>query len=233
MLVRDSELWSWHPGVGRASVCSCHGPTLRAPGSFLLPPIVHKHTPAFLMPVLRPKLHTGLLIVKHWPVVVFVGGGLVVASSVPFPASAAAPSQECWGSSSGLQHTNHITGAFWRFGKQVCWGQNMSEMSYMRYNMSKTLRSFLFSLPKVWEWTIENQNIFKKKKLVNSGDTNLTVCYLDAGRPMWCSYLCDRCSTPLHLLSQPAPSLQVVDLNSSESTQWEGKWWMECMESTN
>lgn len=82
----------------------------------------------------------------------------------------------------------------------------------------KTLRSFLFSLPKVWEWTKENQNILKKK-LVKSGDTNLTVCYLDAGRPMWWSYLCDRCSTPLHLLSQPAPSLQVVDLNSSESTQ--------------
>lgn len=78
----------------------------------------------------------------------------------------------------------------------------------------------------------------KKKKvshwqtrIVNSGDTNLIVCYLDAGRPMRWSYLCDRCSTPLHLQSQPAPSLQAVDLNSSESTQWEGKWWMECMES--
>lgn len=47
---------------------------------------------------------------------------------------------------------------------------------------------------------------------------------------MWWTYLCDRCSTPLHLQSQPAPSLQAVDLNSSESTQWEGKWWMECME---
>lgn len=50
VLVRGSELWSWHPRVGRASVCSCHGPSLRASGFFLLPPKMHKHTPAFLTP---------------------------------------------------------------------------------------------------------------------------------------------------------------------------------------
>lgn len=50
VLVHGSELWSWHPRVGRASVCSCHGPTLRVSGFFLLPPKMHKHTPAFLMP---------------------------------------------------------------------------------------------------------------------------------------------------------------------------------------
>lgn len=96
----------------------------------------------------------------------------------------------------------------------------------------KTLRSFLLLLLKsnLWWWTLEQNVSHWQAIIVNSGDTNLIVCYLDAGRPMWCSYLCDRCSTTLHLQSQPAPSLQAVDLNSSESTQWEGKWWMECME---
>lgn len=91
----------------------------------------------------------------------------------------------------------------------------------------KALRSFFFfllSAKKQLHCSLEQNSSHWQTRIVNSGDTNLIVCYLDAGRPMWCSYLCDRCSTPLHLQSQPAPSLQAVDLNSSESTQWEGKW---------
>lgn len=177
------------------------------------------------------KAPTALVILEHWPVVGFVGGGLVVASSFPFPASAAAPSQECSGSSSGLQQTNHTTKTFSWLRKYFCWGQTF----LYRHVWDRKYQNFaiflIFIAKRVGMDKRKPKYIYKK--LVKSGDTNLTVCYLDAGRPMWWSYLCDRCSTPLHLLSQPAPSLQVVDLNSSESTQWEGRWWMECMESTN
>lgn len=51
---------------------------------------------------------------------------------------------------------------------------------------------------------------------------------LDAGRPMWWSYLSDRCSTPLHLQSQPSPSLQAVDLALGWCfvvAQWERGCW--------
>lgn len=78
----------------------------------------------------------------------------------------------------------------------------------------------------LWLWTME-LNVSHWLTITNrSSDINLIVCYLDVGWPMWWSYLCDRCSTPLHLQSQPAPSLQAVDLNSSESTQWVGEWCM-------
>lgn len=125
--------------------------------------------------------------------------------------------------------TQKTTGrdAFWELPEYFL--QHFSIYSYEE-NFSKlcdlSFFKFFLWLPQsnLWWWTLEQNSSHWQTRIVNLGDTNLIVCYLDAGRPMWCSYLCDRCSTSLHLQSQPAPSLQAVDLNSSESTQWEGKW---------
>ena len=165
----------------------------------------------------------------------FAEGGLVCTWAFPFPASAAVPSQGCQGSSSGLQHKINRRATFWLLHKS---SQTWQLWHIYEENLSKLCDLSYFCCQAATcdggQWNLKK----KRKKvshwptrIVNSGDTNLIVCYLDAGRPMRWSYLCDRCSTPLHLQSQPAPSLQAVDLNSSESTQWEGKWWMECMES--
>ncbi len=101
------------------------------------------------------------------------------------------------------------------------WRSNISLMTNMRKNLSK-LCDLSYSRCQTATCDGGHWNkmfLIDKQELSISGDTNLIVCYLDAGRPMRWSYLRDRCSTPLHLQSQPAPSLQAVDLNSSESTQ--------------
>lgn len=92
---------------------------------------------------------------------------------------------------------------------------NISAMTNMRRGVCQNFAIFviLFSC----DGGCWNKMLNQKSSI--SGDTNLTVCYLDAGRPTRWSYLCDRCRTPLHPQSQPSPSLQALDLNSSESTQ--------------
>lgn len=61
----------------------------------------------------RNNLNVSLISLDLWPVVWFAEGGLVVCIwAVPFPAFAAVPSQECQGSSSGLQHKSHGTKNF-------------------------------------------------------------------------------------------------------------------------
>lgn len=91
-------------------------------------------------------------ILEHWPVVGFAGGGLVVASSFPFPASAAAPRRDCSGSSSELQHTNHNTRTFWRFLKYSCWGQTFLKC-HMRDRKCQVLATFLiFHCQKCGNW---------------------------------------------------------------------------------
>lgn len=158
-----------------------------------------------------------------WPVVWLVGARL--ACIWAFPAFAL-PSWGHQGSFSELQHNIHAE-------EKKKTEQNNSCMTnvfpgWENSWTQKTLRPFpsLLQNSNQWWWTLEQKLSNWQTRIVNSGDTNLIVCYLDAGRPMWWSYLCDRCSTSLPLESQPAPSLQAVDLNSSEihSEKANGRW---------
>lgn len=67
--VRGWRLWSWHPETGRVSARSCHGPSRRASGSFLLPPTTqddaHTNTHTLLVN-LKPCWHENKKFNYNW-----------------------------------------------------------------------------------------------------------------------------------------------------------------------
>lgn len=151
-------------------MCSCHGPILQKSGFFQLPPKMHKHTPSFFMPqddsllflMIRAICRKLPRLWCYWSTDLW---------------------WDLWGKALLLPHPFFFLPLLQRQAKNIrvhllgCNKQITSQRLFhdlentsagdksfcdVMYDIDtvKTLRSFLFSLPKVWEWTKENQNIF-------------------------------------------------------------------------